>query len=57
MPVSTEIDQMRDMLLEAIASADEDLMEKYFGGEEFTNEEMINGLKKGVLSGDICPVY
>ena len=57
MPVSTEIDQMRDMLLEAVASADEELMEKYFGGEEFTNEEMINGLKKGVLSGDICPVY
>ncbi len=57
MPVSTEIDQMRDMLLEAIASADEELMEKYFGGEEFTHEELIGGLKKGVASGDICPVY
>lgn len=57
MPVSTEIDQMRDMLLEAVASADEELMEKYFGGEEFTNEELIGGLKKGVASGDICPVY
>ncbi|MBQ8203931.1 MAG: elongation factor G [Clostridia bacterium] len=57
MPVSTEIDQMRDMLLEAVASADEELMEKYFGGEEFTHDELIGGLKKGVLSGDICPVY
>lgn len=57
MPVSTEIDQMRDMLLEAVASADEELMEKYFGGEEFTNEELIGGLKKGIASGDICPVY
>ncbi len=57
MPVSTDIDHMRDMLLEAIASADESLMEKYFEGEEFTREEMIAGLKAGVLSGDICPVY
>lgn len=57
MPVSTEIDQMRDMLLEAVASADEELMDKYFGGEEFTREEIIGGLKAGVLSGDICPVY
>ncbi|MBE6733290.1 MAG: elongation factor G [Ruminococcaceae bacterium] len=57
MPVSTEIDQMRDMLLEAVASADEALMEKYFGGEEFTKEEITNGLRAGVLSGDICPVY
>ncbi|MCQ2440520.1 MAG: elongation factor G [Clostridia bacterium] len=57
MPVSTEIDQMRDMLLEAVASADENLMEKYFGGEEFTREELINGLKTGIESGDICPVY
>lgn len=57
MPVSNEIDQMRDMLLEAVASADEVLMEKYFGGEEFTREELVNGLKAGVASGEICPVY
>ncbi len=57
MPVSSEIDNMRNMLLEAIASADEDLMEKYFAGEEFTKEEIIKGLKAGVKSGDICPVF
>jgi len=57
MPVSTEVDDMRSMLLEAIASTNEDLMEKYFAGEEFTEEEMILGLKTGVASGDICPVY
>lgn len=57
MPVSTDIDHMRDVLLEAVASVDESLMEKYFSGEEFTRDEMINGLKKGILSGDICPVY
>ena len=57
MPQSTEVDEMRNMLLEAVASIDDTLMEKYFSGEAFTKEEIISGLKKGVLSGDICPVY
>lgn len=57
MPVSAEIENMRNMLLEAIASADEELMEKYFAGEEFTKEEILKGLKSGVKSGDICPVF
>ncbi len=57
LPVSSEIDDMRSMLLEAIASTNEELMEKYFAGEEFTEEEMISGLSLGVKNGDICPVY
>ena len=57
LPVSEEIDNMRSMLLEAIATTDEALMEKYFAGEEFTIEEMLKGLAIGVKSGDICPVY
>ena len=57
MPVSSEIENMRNMLLEAIASADEELMEKYFGGEEFTKEEILKGLKSGIKNGDICPVF
>ena len=56
MPVSNEADEMRSMLLEAIATADDALMEKYFAGEEFAPEEIIEGLKKGVASGEICPV-
>ena len=57
MPVSNEADEMRSMLLEAIATADDALMEKYFAGEEFTPEEIIEGLKKGVAAGEICPVF
>ncbi len=57
MPVSNELDDMRSMLLEAIASVDEALMEKYFSGEEFTPEEILSGLSLGVKSGDICPVF
>ena len=48
---------MRSMMLEAVASADEELMEKYFMGEEFTEQEVLSALKKGVISGDICPVF
>ncbi len=57
LPVSEEIDNMRSMLLEAIATTDEELMEKYFAGEEFTIDEMLHGMAIGIKNGDICPVY
>ena len=52
-PLSAEIDEE---LKEAIASADDELMDKYFEGEEFTEEEILNGLKKGIADGGIVPV-
>ena len=52
-----EIIKMRDLLLEAVASTDEALMEKYFEGEVFTEDEVIGALKKGMKSGEICPVF
>lgn len=45
------------MFTEAVASADEELMEKYFEGEELTPEEKIRGLKAGVADGSIIPVF
>ncbi len=51
------VEAMRSMMLEAVASVDDDLMEKYFSGEVFTEEEILTGLKKGMISGDICPVF
>ena len=42
---------------EAVASADEELMEKYFEGEELTPEEKMRGLKAGVADGSIIPVF
>ncbi len=57
LPESAELEQMRSLMLEAVASTDDALMEKYFGGEEFTREEIISGLRSGIRSGDICPVY
>ena len=57
MPENEDIKNMRDVMLEAVASVDEALMEKYFGGEPFTPDEIKSALSKGMLSGDICPVF
>ena len=45
-----------DQIAEAIASADDELMEKFFEGEAFTPEETAKGLKLALKSGDIKPV-
>ena len=50
-------EKYHDMLLEAVASADEDLMEKYFGGEDITPMECLNGIHEGIIHGDIVPVF
>lgn len=46
----------KDALTEAIAETDEELMEKFFAGEEFTDEEFNKGLSRGIGAGDIVPV-
>ncbi len=53
---SEEAKHLYDLMLEAVASTDEALMEKYFDGVPFTAEEITAALKKGVASGEICPV-
>lgn len=55
--VMTErLDQYRAKLWELIAETDEELMEKYFSGEEFTTEDLDKGLAIGVRRGEICPI-
>ncbi len=51
-----KINPVRELLIEAVAESDEALMEKYFEGEEFTKEEIHEGLRRGVLSGEIVPI-
>jgi len=41
-------ERSRDLLLEAVAEVSEELMEKYFAGEEFTEEEIKAALKIGI---------
>ncbi|MBE6111032.1 MAG: GTP-binding protein, partial [Erysipelotrichaceae bacterium] len=44
-------------IAEAIAMGDDELMEKFFEGEEFDEHEIAKGLRIGVRAGDIRPVY
>ncbi len=50
------VEKYREVLLEAVAETDEALMEKYFGGEEFTQQEMSTALRSSVIGGDLVPV-
>lgn len=50
------IEPMRTMLVEAVAETSEELMEKYFDGEEFTSDEIYSALRQGVIEGEIVPV-
>lgn len=52
-PITTEIDEE---LKEAIAMTDEALMEKYFNGDNFTEEEIKKGLAQGIADGAMVPV-
>ena len=46
-----------EAMSEAIAETDEALMEKFFEGEAFTTEEIVQGMASGVRSGQITPVF
>ena len=50
------MEKYRDMLMEAVATTDEDLMMKYFEGEDITPMEALNAVHEGVIHGDIVPV-
>ncbi len=57
MPSSAKLDAMRDMFNESVAGASEELMEKFFEGEAFTEQEVREGLLTGVTNGEIYPVF
>ena len=44
------------ILMEAVAEASEELMEKYFGGEDISAEEKRNGLRTRFAAGEVYPV-
>ena len=49
-------EEYRAKLIEAIAESDENLMEKYFAGEELSIDEIKHGIKKGCLDLAIIPM-
>ena len=51
-----EVKSLRDSMVEDIAEADDELMNKYLEAGELSPEELQAGLKKGVSSGSLIPV-
>lgn len=51
-----QAEEYREKLVEAVAELDEELMEKYLGGEEITNEELVEGIRKGTVNVEFYPV-
>lgn len=48
--------EWREKLLETVAESDEELMEKYFGGEELTVEEIKAAIRKMTVNSEVYPV-
>ena len=49
--------EYREKLVETVAESDEELMEKYFAGEEITIPELKAAIRKLVVNSEIYPVY
>ncbi len=50
-------EEYRTILLEAVAETDESLMEKYFGGEELSAEEIAQAVRKACIACEMIPVF
>jgi len=49
-------EELREKLVEAVAEADDSLLEKYLEGDPLTDDEVKQGLRQGVLHNKIVPV-
>jgi elongation factor G len=48
---------IKEVFNEAVAGTDDELMEKFFEGEELTSEDKIKGISIGIADGSIVPVF
>ncbi len=55
--MNDRIEEMYAILAENVAETSEELMEKFFGGETFTADELIAGIKSGVAAQSLSPVF
>jgi elongation factor G len=54
--MADEVSELRTQLIEAAAESDEELMEKFFGDEALSADEIRRGLREGVAAATIVPV-
>lgn len=55
--LSARAGEFRDTLVENAAGNDEELMEKFFDGQELSRADVLKGLKLGISLGTIAPVF
>jgi elongation factor G len=55
--LQSKAEEARSFMIEAAAEASEELMEKYLGGDELTEAEIIEGLRARTLKVEIVPVF
>jgi elongation factor G len=54
--MQAKADEYRAMLLETVAEADDELLEKYLGGEELTLKEIKAGIRKLTINSEVYPI-
>lgn len=54
--LANEAEAAREAMIESLVETDEELMEKYFDGQEITNDELKGALRNGVLTNQFVPV-
>ena len=54
--LTDQLEELTMTISEAVAETSEELLEKFFGGEELTPAEVKQGVRTGTLSGDIFPI-
>ena len=54
--IADEVEAARERLIEAAAENDDELADRYLGGEELTAEEIESALRGAVLSGELVPI-
>ncbi|AOZ72223.1 translation elongation factor G [Boudabousia tangfeifanii] len=55
--LQAKAEEYREAMIEAAAEGSEELMDKYLGGEELSDEEIVEGIRKQVIAGELFPVY
>jgi elongation factor G len=51
-----QADEYREKLIESISDVDDSIMEKFLGGEEVSQEEIVSALRKGTLENKFAPI-
>ena len=55
--LQAKAEEYRAQLVETVAETDDELLEKFFGGEEISVDELKKGIRKLVVNNEIYPVY